>query len=207
MNPTMKRMLVTLVALATLPTIFCAKPPKADKKPTALILLGEWFGDTYFPLKEKLEGWGWTLVKAGVDTTYRGCYNKARDVQLRTDVFIPDLTDFSDYDCLIIPSGPQFRKFKTNEEVLQFIRDAHEAGLVVASLCTGNFLVNEAGLAEVDHPMGLADPVTRVGESILMGKRGGGPPPGNGFEGAPIDALCEAIARELGLPVSDKKDG
>ncbi|MFH2107331.1 MAG: hypothetical protein ABII93_01570 [Chrysiogenia bacterium] len=33
---------------------------------------------------------------------------------MRSDILIPELKDFSGYDFLIIPSGPQFRKFNEN---------------------------------------------------------------------------------------------
>lgn len=202
----MKRAILLALLLSCAPsTVSCTG--KAARKPVALILLGEWFGDSYFPLKEKLEGWEWTLLRAGVDTTYLGCYNRDRDVEMRTDVFLADVEDFSPYDCLIIPGGPQFRRFNTDETVLRFIRDAHGAGLVVASFCTGNFLVNAAGLVEIPRPLNLREPVLRPGENILMGRRGGGPPPGNGFEGAPIGEICEALANMLNFPIPEEEEG
>jgi len=174
-------------------------PSEAEPRPlNVLVLLGEWFGDAYFPLKEELEARGWTMKRVGVDVEYRGCYNKKRDIMLRSDILIPDMKDFSGYDCLIIPSGPQFRKFKENQTVLKFVRDAHAAGLLIASFCVGNNLVKTAGL--VDLPIGPAlfpDKVTLVRERVLLGPRGGGPPPGDGFESAPIKEICDAIAREL----------
>lgn len=164
----------------------------------ALVLLGEWFGDAYFPLKEELETRGWTMKRIGVDTTYRGCYNKKRDVVLTSEIFIPDLKDFSGYDCVIIPSGPQFRKFIVNPAVLQFIRDAHVAGLVIASFCTGNWVVEAAGLVDFqDDAATFPLKVTRFGDRILIGPKGGGPPPGDGYQSAPIKAICDAIEQEL----------
>jgi hypothetical protein len=175
-----------------------ASAPQDDDTPTVLVLLGEWFGDAYFPLKEKIESNGWKMLRVGVDQEYRGCYNKERDVVLTSDILIKDIKDFSGYDCLIIPSGPQFRKFITNPEVLQFVRDAHASGLLIASFCTGNMVVKAAGL--IDLPEGPAlfpEKVTMVAEGILLGPRGGGPPPGDGYLSAPIDEICNAIAEEL----------
>jgi putative intracellular protease/amidase len=172
-----------------------------EEKPdavAALVLLGEWFGDAYFPLKDEIDSRGWTMKRVGVDVEYRGCYNKKRDIVLRSDILIPDLKDFSGYDCLIIPSGPQFRKFRENPVVLQFVRDAYAAGLLIASFCVGNNTVRDAGLIDIPYgPAGFPDKVTLVKERILIGPRGGGPPPGDGFESAPIKEICDAIAREL----------
>jgi ankyrin repeat protein/L-ascorbate metabolism protein UlaG (beta-lactamase superfamily) len=165
---------------------------------SVLVLLGEWFGDAYFPLAKEIEARGWTMKRAGVDVEYRGCYNKARDVVLRSDILIPDLKDFSGYDALIIPSGPQWRKFNENPTVLEFVRRAHAAGLIVASFCVGNTTVKAAGL--IDLPTGpelYPDKVTLVKERVLIGPRGGGPPPGDGFESAPIKDICDAVAREV----------
>jgi len=175
-------------------------PPaqEATRPVSVLVLLGEWFGDAYFPLKDEIAARGWTMKRVGVDVEYRGCYNKKRDVVLRSDILIPDLKDFTGFDCLIIPSGPQFRKFKDNQVVLKFVRDAHAAGLVVASFCVGNNTVRDAGLIDVAYgPDLFPAKVTRVKERILIGPRGGGPPPGDGFESAPIKEICDAVAREL----------
>jgi len=181
--------------------------PAADgqaKPVNVLVLLGEWFGDAYFPLAREIEARGWTMKRVGLDGEYRGCYNKKRDVVLRSDIIIQDRMDLSGFDALIIPSGPQWRKFNENPTVLAFVRNAHAAGLIVASFCVGNTTVKAAGL--VDLPSGpelYPEKVTLVKERVLLGPRGGGPPPGDGFESAPIKEICDAIAREL--PAKEKK--
>jgi hypothetical protein len=186
-----------LFAPGSVPQIEQASPGREVR---ILVLLGEWFGDAYFPLKDRIETNGWTLFRVGVDETYRGCYNKARDVELRSDILIRDLKDFTRYDALIIPSGPQFRKFRENAEVLQFVRDAHKAGLLIAAFCVGNNVVRDAGLVDIPYgPELFPSQVTLVAERILLGPRGGGPPPGDGYESAPVDEICKAIAGELGL--------
>ncbi|MFC1499546.1 DJ-1/PfpI family protein [Candidatus Zixiibacteriota bacterium] len=179
-------------------------PVQANQEPevTVLVLLGEWFGDTWFSFEEIMERWNWEVIRAGVDTTYRGCYNKDRSVELSTELFIDDETELSQYDCLLIPSGPQFRKFDTNDAVLRFVTRAWEEGVLVASLCTGNSIVSAAGLLEgMDLEEFESGEVRQVRPGLLMGSRGGGPPPGNGAEGAPVEALCRAIAGELGIKV------
>jgi len=174
-------------------------PSGAASRPlNVLVLLGEWFGDAYFPLAKEIEARGWTMKRVGLDGEYRGCYNKKRDVALRSDIVIHDKMDLSGFDALIIPSGPQWRKFNENPTVLAFVRNAHAAGLIVASFCVGNTTVKAAGL--VDLPSGpelYPEKMTLVKERVLLGPRGGGPPPGDGFESAPIKEVCDAVAREL----------
>ena len=178
------------------------KGPYLGQKPpgmvSVLVLLGEWFGDAYFPLEKEINKRGWTMKRIGVDREYRGCYNKARDVLLRSDILIPDLKDYSGFDCLIIPSGPQWRKFNQNAKVLQFVRDARASGLLIASFCVGNRTVRAAGLVESSSEFDLyPKKVTLVKERILLGPRGGGPPPGDGFKSAPIKEVCDEIIRQL----------
>lgn len=163
-----------------------------------LVLLGEWFGDAYFPLAKEIESRGWTMKRVGLAGEYRGCFNKKRDVVLRSDIVIQDKMDLSGFDALIIPSGPQWRKFNENLAVRAFVQNAHAEGLIVASFCVGNTTVKAAGL--VDLPAGpelYPDKVTLVKERVLLGPRGGGPPPGDGFESAPIKEICDAVAREV----------
>jgi len=190
--------IAAIILMIASPLSIRAVQEKTPGLVSVLILLGEWFGDSYFPLKEEIAARGWTMKRVGVEVEYRGCYNKKRDVLLTSDILIPDLKDFSGYDCLIIPSGPQFRKFRENPAALQFVRDAYAAGLLIASFCVGNNTVRDAGL--VDLPYGPAlfpEKVTMVKERILLGPRGGGPPPGDGFESAPIMEICETIALEM----------
>jgi len=162
----------------------------------ALVLLGEWFGDAYFPLQKEIAARGWTQKRVGVEAEYRGCYKKERDIVLTSEILIPELKDLSVYDVLIIPSGPQFRKFKENPSVLEFLRKAHASGILIASFCVGNFLVQAAGLLPEGEAL-FPEKVTKVKEGLLLGPRGGGPPPGDGFKSAPIKELCDAIEREI----------
>ncbi|MGD9344536.1 MAG: hypothetical protein PVH84_01655 [Candidatus Aminicenantes bacterium] len=48
--------------------------------------------------------------------------------------------------------------------------------------------------------------MNKVGERILLGPRGGGPPPGDGFESAPVREICDAVAREMESISEDKKN-
>ena len=95
---------------------------------------------------------------------------------------------------MLIPSGPQFRKFNENRIVLDFVKKAYDSGLIIASLCTGNLVVNAAGVVDNVNPLGIEPgTVKEVKERVLMGSRGGGPPPGNGYKGAPVNELIDAV--------------
>ena len=190
------RMLKTAVLILVIiltATLSYAQDEKTDDI-KILMLMGEWFGDTYFPLKERLDELNIQFVRIGVDKKYRGCFNKARDVELTSDILIPDFSEFSEYDCLLIPSGPQFRKFNENRIVLDFVKRAYDSGLIIASFCTGNMVVNAAGVVDLANPLGNElGKVKEVKERVLMGSRGGGPPPGDGYKGAPVNELIDAV--------------
>lgn len=178
-------------------THYSANKPE-QQKIKVLVLLGEWFGDAYFPLKKEIESRGWEMKRIGIEGEYRGCYNKARDVALTSEILIKDFKDYSDWDCLIIPSGPQFRKFSKDETVLQFLRDANKNGLLIASFCVGNILVGNSGLVPYEKYNELFyKEVKMVKPGIIFGPRGGGPPPGDGFKSAPIKEICDAIEKEV----------
>jgi hypothetical protein len=93
----MKNQVVKVSALAAVvllgAMVVPARPSLEDpSRPlSVLVLLGEWFGDAYFPLAKEIEARGWTMKRVGVDVEYRGCYNKKRDIVLRSDILIPDL--------------------------------------------------------------------------------------------------------------------
>jgi putative intracellular protease/amidase len=194
------RFFLALAAVAFLCSALpaCALAGQEQTRPVrVLVLLGEWFGDAYFPLQKEMDSRGWLQKRIGVDVEYRGCYKKTRDVVLNSEILIPELKDLSAWDVLIIPSGPQFRKFRENPVVLEFLKKAHAERMLIATFCVGNFLVQSAGLTELEPPALFPDQVTRVRDGLLLGPRGGGPPPGDGFESAPIKEICDAIEREL----------
>ncbi len=100
---------------------FAQKPPR---RLNVLVLLGEWFGQAYFRLEEEIKVRAWTMKRVGVDAEYRGCDYETLDLMLRSDILIHNTMNLSGFDCLIIPTGPQFRKFFKNQTVLKFVRDA-----------------------------------------------------------------------------------
>ena len=59
------------------------------------------------------------------------------------DVFIGQAPVF---DILVVPGGPGARDPKGLEPLFEFISEQHRAGALVASLCTGAYLLAKAGL-------------------------------------------------------------
>jgi protease I len=63
---------------------------------------------------------------------------------------IPDMTideaNSEDFDAVVIPGGFGPDKMRTNEKVLQFVKDMMEKGKVVAAICHGPQVLISAGL-------------------------------------------------------------
>lgn len=56
------------------------------------------------------------------------------------------LSDLSEYDVIVVPGGPGVRGVAENKRLLQEIKKAYEAGKLVCSVCTGAFVLAEAGM-------------------------------------------------------------
>jgi len=56
------------------------------------------------------------------------------------------LADLSKYDVIVVPGGPGTREAMKNTQLLKEISRASEAGKLVCSVCTGAFVLAEAGL-------------------------------------------------------------
>jgi len=61
---------------------------------------------------------------------------------------LPDkqLGNLSEYDVLIIPGGPGTFEAMKNEGLLNHVRHAYKTGKLVCSVCTGAFVLAEAGI-------------------------------------------------------------
>lgn len=165
-----------------------------------LILTGDGFGHSVFPLMEEIKKRGWSYFLVGVEEKYSGCYNQDQSITLTSDLLISKIENIKDYQCLIVPSGPQFRKFIENEEVKSFIKESYSQGLVVCSYCAGNVLINACGLLGPEGYKLLApDKIIEPKPNLLIAPRGGGPAKtgGNGYKGLDIVSICDAIEAKL----------
>lgn len=63
---------------------------------------------------------------------------------------LPDepLGNLSKYDIIIIPGGPGISKATKNEMLLNQVSQAYKTGKLVCSVCTGAFILAEAGILE-----------------------------------------------------------
>jgi putative intracellular protease/amidase len=183
-----------------------------------LLILRDGFGWNYFDAKETLESWGVnvTTVAHSSDYDISSCTN--RDPRpIVADLLISEMTPemVQQFDCLLVTSGGHWNSMIGSSTVLNFISDAYDLGLIVASICTGTRVMAEAndivnGSKVVSFTLSSPQ-MTDAGATtiwgmeavadrhIITGGRGGGPSAG-GWEEAPTSEVCAEIVREvLGL--------
>lgn len=182
----------------------------------ALFLVGTGFGWSYFIAKGYLESWGVnvTTVARAVSTEVQSCPNK-EPRPIIADFLLSDfdMDSISDYDCIYIPSGPHWQGLVSNR-VKDFIAAAHEAGVVIATQCTGNVLlarmnnlttstmVTDYLFADLNllHPEAIqADATVVMDNRLVTGESGGGftGEGGIGVNAAPIYEVCTALVRSI----------
>lgn len=106
------------------------------------MLIGPSFEDSelmypYFRLQEA--GYEVDLVGPEADTKYTGKHG----VSFTSDKAAKK-TKVNDYDMIVIPGGQQPDKLRTNNDVVQLVKDAFDKGLLAAVICHGPQLLIEA---------------------------------------------------------------
>ncbi len=191
-------------------------PNPSDAK--VLILVANGFGLNYFDAKKCLESWGVnvTTVAYALDYNVTACPNREEKYTI-ADLLLSEMTPemVQEFDCLLVTSGGHWADMIAGETVLEFISDAFDLGLIVASICTGTRVVAEAnGIVNGSKVVAysLSEPQMMIAGAttvwgveavadgqIITGGRGGGTS-GGGWLEAPTSEVCAEIVRYvLGL--------
>ena len=123
-----------------------------------LLLVGQEYGPNTYHLIDYFERHGWNVTITGVEESVRPCspFAAAIDIpHMRVDVLVPDISDVSAYDCLVIMYSTtilfQRRSYDdllSSQEALDLISRADENGLVLFAPCAGVRLLAAAGVLE-----------------------------------------------------------
>ena len=73
---------------------------------------------------------------------------KTTDTQMLTLVAGASLAEVPAPDVILVPGGPGTRALLADEEVLEWIRSAHETSQWTTSVCTGSLVLGAAGVLE-----------------------------------------------------------
>ncbi len=87
------------------------------------------FKDAYFELET-----------VGKETGPVRCYHDLKIMVEKTLDALPQ------YDVLFVPGGPGRLKAQKDNEILEAVRKFYESGKIVSSVCTGAFILAEAGI-------------------------------------------------------------
>ena len=111
-----------------------------------LSLIGNGFGDSYWWMKNQLEDWGINYTTAGLTRVCSSCPNRPNITYITADILIADVNEeiLSQFDCVFISSGVHYRLLSQSTIALNLISNAHEQGLVVASICSGSVPIARA---------------------------------------------------------------
>ena len=132
-------------------------------KPTILCLVGPEYEDleVWYP-KLRLEEAGFAVPLAGMgESTYRGKHGYPAPVD----------GDVGDYAAdslagIIAPGGWAPDKLRRDGKVLSLVRDVHEAGGLVATICHGPWILISAGILRgrtLTSTVGIRDDVVNAG--------------------------------------------
>ncbi len=187
-------------------------PDRRDQQPnlTAMIIIGNEFGSTYFDMKTALETLGFQVVTVGVGAKdlYSSCPNHERQ-RITADIDIGDITEetIDDYALVFIPAGKHFRTLQYSKDVARVLTLCKENQLYISSVCAGNIVLSSVdGLIE-DHSIATSaatrDAIKQAGGNcaysmisvdgyFVTGAQGGGKT-GSSHTGAPIEELAEEL--------------
>jgi len=95
----------------------------------------------YYRLKE--EGADVTVVGTGSSQVYKGKHG----LEAKPDVTV-DHADPRDFDAVVIPGGYAPDYMRRYPALLEFVRETHRQGKVVAAICHAGWVLASAGLTE-----------------------------------------------------------
>lgn len=119
------------------------------KRRTVAVVVADEFEDSELlvPL-ERLEAAGFNTELVGVESGKALIGKKGQEVVTEKSI---DEVESKDYCALLIPGGHSPDNLRTNEAVVNFVRDFCDADKPVAAICHGPQLLIEAGAVEGKH--------------------------------------------------------
>jgi len=110
----------------------------------ALHILSQYYGLNYYLDMEMFESFGWEVTLAGVTPTVAPCPWATGHPARTVDVLISEITDVTQYDCIIIASQnwrynnqTAYSDLLDNQDALDLISAANDSGLVIWATCAG----------------------------------------------------------------------
>lgn len=140
------------------------------------------------------------------------CFNKGEQRDITANILLQDFdnTTFSEYDAVILPSGGHWGNLAGRPLVNEFLSDAYEAGLVVASICIAGKTLAQSGIIPEGTKVcthSMANPDMNAAGAVITYERtvshnriitgGGGSGVPNGYENAPTYEVCREVIKAV----------
>ncbi|MBN1330338.1 MAG: DJ-1/PfpI family protein [Candidatus Heimdallarchaeota archaeon] len=139
-----------------------------------VLIIGTYFGDSYFWLKEQFEAFGCEVTTAGTTSLVASCPNKPQR-PVAPNISVYDMTQeiIKGYDCIIIPAGAHWNNLIFNTAVHNILNIAYDEDLIVGGFCIGSLVLAYADDLVVGKKVcyysGSYTKMTEVGAEIVYG--------------------------------------
>ena len=145
----MKRYLTAIILLLSVTNIL------PQNQVNILVILPSYYGANHFLNMDNFEKYGWNITIAGLSQTISPCPTYAQPLGcpiITADVLLSSINDITIYDGVVVmsasswTSAPPCRDLINNQHTLDLLKDAANAGMLVAGTCTGVRLLAAAGV-------------------------------------------------------------
>ena len=180
-----------------------------------LVLVSDDCGWNLLDINETLEEMGVNIYTiTNTDShTITSCFRRT-PIPMYAELLLSefDLEAIDEYDGIVIPAGPQWRRLVNETDVNEFLWAGYDNGLVIGAICLGVITFAGSGIitnaTKVAMPVGYSyEPMKNTGaemvsradvvsqERIVTAGPGGGPP--TGYETAPNYEFCLEVIKEI----------
>jgi hypothetical protein len=169
---------VTATPLPTPPPTPTPVPTSTTEDVNVLVMLADFYGANTQLNLDNFDLFGWNVTLTGVQETIRPCRDFAAQhgcPGLEVDVLVSEIADVTAYDALLLMPASRyvresFGDLLGSQDALDLLATAAEEGLVVYGTCTGQRVLNAAGLAQDLQVLDSAQPV--IADNIVVTRRG-----------------------------------
>ncbi len=91
------------------------------------------------------------LTRAGISVTMVSieetpCIITSHNLKIETTITIDELSSVFDYNILILPGGMGVEKVKTQQNVVDLVKQYHKKGKYISAICAAPIILQEAGI-------------------------------------------------------------
>lgn len=155
--------LFSIIIFALIVSIGCVDTEKEGVN--ALLLVSRNYGLNYFLMRDNFDEYGWDVIHTAVLDTVPPCTFWGRHpgaLHAIPDMYISEIADIDNYDCLIIPTSPgnawkvpnSYEDLIDSPDALKLINEAVHSNLPVFAMCSGVRVLAAANVISKRHVVG-----------------------------------------------------